>query len=184
MRAQAKLHQRFCLWQAGHWEPVIGLVTPHRFARLIVPATIRLCIQVACLNQSLLDFLNAFRFRTEVCPPTPIRGGSLGLGRNVPCRRVVRGAVLARASRGAMSTMSTVLGGRVRLLLRRASAFLWRGGVSGQLGWHCPQQRGKERQSCVGFLIPVFQLPFPKSLTAGGPQGTGWYTSVGRCFVQ
>jgi hypothetical protein len=87
-----------------------------------------LCIQVACLDQGLLDFLNAFRLRTHVCTQTPRRGGSLGLGRNVPCGRVARGLMLARASSG---PMSTVLGGRVGLPLRRASAFLWRGGVSG-----------------------------------------------------
>jgi hypothetical protein len=85
-----------------------------------------LCIQVACLDQGLLNFLNAFRLRMQVCPPTPIRGGSLGL-RNVPCRRVVRGPLLAGARRG---PLSTVLAGRVGLLLRRGSAFLWRGGVS------------------------------------------------------
>ena len=128
MRAETELHQRFCLRKARHREPVIGLVTSHGLARLIVPAAIGLCIQVACLNQGLLNFLNAFRLRTQLCASTPRRGGSLGLGRNVPCRRVVRRLVLARACRG---FMSTVLGGRVGLPLRRTSAFLWRGGVSG-----------------------------------------------------
>jgi len=74
MGAETELHERFCLGQAGYREPVVGLVAPHRLARLIVPAAIRLCIQIACLDQSLLDFLDAFRFRTQQSPPAPRRG--------------------------------------------------------------------------------------------------------------
>jgi hypothetical protein len=53
-----------------------------------------LCVQVACLNQGLLDFLDAFRFRTQHSPPAPVRCGSPG-PRNTPCGGVVRGTVLA-----------------------------------------------------------------------------------------
>ena len=75
MRAEAKLHQGFRFRKARGREPMIGLVASHRLARLIVPAATRLCIQVACLDQGLLNFLNALRLRAQACPPAPIRGG-------------------------------------------------------------------------------------------------------------
>jgi hypothetical protein len=77
---------------------MIGLVAPHCLASLIVPAPIRLCFQVACLGQSLLDFLNAFRLRTQLSSPPPRRRRLFGLGGNMLCRRVVRGVVLAGLS--------------------------------------------------------------------------------------
>ena len=43
---------------------MIDLVTSHRLARLIVPPAIWFSIQVARLNQCLLDLLNTFRLRT------------------------------------------------------------------------------------------------------------------------
>ena len=95
MWPETELHQGFCLRKTRLGEPMIGLVPSHRVARLIVPPAIWFFIQITCLNQCLLDFLNTFRLRTQLCPPALRRDGSLALGRNTLCR-----CVAARAGVG------------------------------------------------------------------------------------
>jgi hypothetical protein len=94
VRAEAELHQRFRLRKACHREAVITLVAPHRLARLLVPMTIRLCFEIPCLGQSLLDLLNTFRPRAQPSPPAP-RRGARSPRRNVPLGGTMGGAVLA-----------------------------------------------------------------------------------------
>ena len=130
MGAKTELHQRFCFREARHGEAVVGLVAPHCLARLIVPSAIRICAQIACLNQGLLDFLNALRFRAQLRASTPCRGNLRSLGRNVPFGRAVRRGVLAC---GGWGLMSSVAGGRMGRLLGRASAFVLGRGVGAKL---------------------------------------------------
>ena len=132
MGAKTELHQRFCLREARHGEAVVGLVAPHCLARLIVPSAIRICAQIACLNQGLLDFLNALRFRAQLRSSTPCRGNLRRLGRNVPFGRAVRGGVLAG---GGWRFVSSLADGRMVRLLRATSAFLLGRGVGAKLEW-------------------------------------------------
>jgi hypothetical protein len=74
VRSEAKFHQGLGFRQARLRETVGVLEAAHGLPRGVIPLPVRLIVQVARLNQSLLNFLDALRLEL-----LPGQAGAIGL---------------------------------------------------------------------------------------------------------
>jgi hypothetical protein len=71
VRPQTQLHQTLGFGEARNGESLIDLIVLHGAARLVVPSAQRLLMQVTCLRQRTLNFLDAFGLQAELRPAPP-----------------------------------------------------------------------------------------------------------------
>lgn len=152
---ETELHQRFGFRQTCRGKPVVRLIAQHGSVSARVPLAIRFPVKVALTNQSLLNFLCAFRLQVKTSQtlaaveraPSPVsrmpaaRGRALMLGNvsgvaiRCPFRGRHRGCVRRGISRGNMRSARmrscSWLGGRMCRGCGGSCLLRCRGGGSG-----------------------------------------------------
>jgi hypothetical protein len=76
VRTQAEFHQRFCLREAGSGKAVVRLVVQHGSSRAIIPAPVRISLEVAFTHKRLLDFRHPAGLQMEPRQALPAGEGT------------------------------------------------------------------------------------------------------------